>query len=177
VLCARPVIGDEPFAVMLADDLIRADTPALKQMTDVYDHYNSSVIAVQKIPPEETHQYGVVKGRAWEAGIHKLDDIVEKPKAAEAPSTLGVVGRYILTSRVFQYLERVQAGSGGEIQLTDAIAQLLHKEQVLAYEFRGKRYDCGSKLGYLEATVEYALDHAELKDQFRAYLAGMRLSG
>jgi UTP--glucose-1-phosphate uridylyltransferase len=170
VLCARPVVGDEPFAVILADDLIRAEPSALRQMIDVYDHYNSSVLAVQEVPRSETRQYGVVKGRAWEPGLLKLEGIVEKPRPEEAPSTLGVVGRYILTARIFQHLEGIQAGSGGEIQLTDAIARLLEKEQVLAYTFKGKRFDCGSKLGYLEATVEYALEHPELKERFRDYL-------
>ncbi len=177
VLCARPVVGDEPFAVILADDLIRAEPSALGQMVEVFEHYNSSVLAVQVVPRSETRQYGVVKGRAWEAGIHKLDGIVEKPVPEEAPSNLGVVGRYILTPRIFKYLESLQAGSGGEIQLTDAIARLLEKEQVLAYEFKGKRYDCGSKLGYLEATVEYALEHADLNESFRAYLRQLKLPG
>jgi UTP--glucose-1-phosphate uridylyltransferase len=177
VLCAQPVIGDEPFAVILADDLIRAEPPALKQMVDLYEHYNSSIIAVQQIPRSETGSYGVVKGRAWEQGIHKMEAIVEKPKPEASPSTLGVVGRYILSPRIFQYLEIVQKGSGGEIQLTDGIARLLEKEQVLAYEFKGKRYDCGSKLGYLEATVEYALDHPELRGDFRNYLRQLKLNG
>jgi len=175
VLCARPVIGDDAFAVILADDLIRAEPPALKQMMDVYDHYNSSVLAVQEIPRDQTNQYGVVKARAWEKGIHKLEGIVEKPRPAEAPSTLGVVGRYILTPRIFDHLQVIQAGSGGEIQLTDAIARLLLKEQVLAYEFQGKRFDCGSKMGYLEATVEYALEHPELNNQFRNYIKNLKL--
>ena len=176
VLCARHVVGNEPFAVMLADDLIRAETPALKQMMNVYEHYNSSVLAVQDVPRSQIKQYGVVKGREWEKGILKLDGIVEKPHPDEAPSTLGVVGRYILTPRIFDHLEGIQAGSGGEIQLTDAIARLLAKEQVLAYEFQGKRFDCGSKLGYLEATVEYALDHPELKSDFQNYLKSLNIS-
>jgi UTP--glucose-1-phosphate uridylyltransferase len=174
VLCARHVVGNEPFAVILADDLIRAEPPALKQMMDVYEHYNSSVLAVQNVPRSQVKQYGVVKGREWEKGILKLDGIVEKPHPDKAPSTLGVVGRYILTSRIFEYLEGIQAGSGGEIQLTDAIARLLAKEQVLAYEFQGKRFDCGSKLGYLEATVEFALEHPELKADFQNYLKTLK---
>jgi len=176
VLCARPVIGDEAFAVILADDLIRAEPPVLKQMIDVYDHYNSSVLAVQEVPRSLTHQYGVVKGREWEKGVHKLEGVVEKPRPEEAPSTLGIVGRYILTPRIFDHLQVVQAGSGGEIQLTDAIARLLTKEQVLAYEFQGKRFDCGSKMGYLEATVEYALTHPELNADFRSYIQNLRLA-
>jgi len=175
VLCAQPVIGNEPFAVMLADDLIRSEPPALSQMVEIFEHYNSSVLAVQNVPRSDTKNYGIVKGRAWESGIHKLDSIVEKPAPEEAPSTLGVVGRYILTPRIFRHLEGIQKGSGGEIQLTDAIARMLEKEQVLAYEFRGKRYDCGSKIGYLEATVEYALQHEELKGPFLHYLKSMKL--
>jgi len=175
VLCARPVVGEEPFAVILADDLIRSDTPALRQMIDVYEHYNSSVLAVQNVPRDQTNQYGVVKGREWEQRIHKLDGIVEKPAPHEAPSTLGVVGRYLLTPRIFDHLEVIQAGSGGEIQLTDAIARLLQKEQVLAYEFEGRRFDCGNKLGYLQATMEFALHHPELKDDFRNYLDTLKL--
>jgi UTP--glucose-1-phosphate uridylyltransferase len=175
VLCARPVVGDEPFAVILADDLIQAERSALRQMVEVYEHYTSSVIAVQQIPRAETRSYGVVKGREWEKGVLKLDGIVEKPAPEAAPSTLGVVGRYILTPRIFQHLASIQAGSGGEIQLTDGIARLLEKEQVLAYEFQGRRFDCGSKLGYLEATVEFALAHPELRDRFRSFLKGLKL--
>ena len=174
VLCARPVVGNDPFAVILADDLISAEVPAMKQMTDIYGHYNNSVIGVQQVAPNETSRYGIVKVRSWEQGIHKIDGIVEKPKPQDAPSNLGVVGRYILTSRIFEHLEKVQAGVGGEIQLTDGIASLLTKEQVLAYEFNGIRYDCGDKLGYLQATVEYALRHPELAQEFRAYLQQLK---
>ena len=174
VLCARPVVGNDPFAVILADDLISAEVPAMKQMTDIYGHYNNSVIGVQQVAPNETSRYGIVKVRSWEQGIHKIDGIVEKPKPEDAPSNLGVVGRYILTPRIFDHLEKVQAGVGGEIQLTDGIASLLEKEQVLAYEFAGIRYDCGDKLGYLQATVEYALRHPELAEKFRTYLQQLK---
>lgn len=170
VLCAKQVVGNEPFAVLLADDLIHAQPLVLKQMVDLYSHYHSSIIGVQNVAREDTHQYGIVKARALDPRVYKMEAIVEKPKPAAAPSTLGVVGRYILTHRIFKHLESVQAGAGGEIQLTDGIAELLAREQVLAYEFVGKRYDCGSKLGYLQATVEYALEHPELQDDFRAYL-------
>lgn len=170
ILCAQPVVGNSPFAVILADDLISAQPPALKQMVDQFNHYHNSIVAVQQVKREETSQYGIVKGRPWEEGIHRLDGIVEKPRPEDAPSTLGVVGRYILTPRIFDHLENIKAGAGGEIQLTDGIARLLKKEQVLAYEFKGKRYDCGSKQGYLEATVEFALEHPEVKDWFRQYL-------
>jgi UTP--glucose-1-phosphate uridylyltransferase len=170
VLCARPVVGNDPFAVILADDLIHADVPVMKQMTDLFGHYNNALIGVQRVAPEETSRYGIVKVRSWEQGIHKMDGIVEKPDPDKAPSNLSVVGRYILTPRIFDHLESVQAGAGGEIQLTDGIARLLEKEQVLAYEFSGTRYDCGDKLGYLQATVEYALRHPELAGKFREYL-------
>jgi UTP--glucose-1-phosphate uridylyltransferase len=175
VLCARQVVGNEPFAVLLADDLIHANPPVLKQMVDLYDHHHNSIIAVQQVTREETRQYGIVKTRPRDAGLHKLDGIVEKPDPDKAPSTLAAIGRYILTPRIFEHLASVQAGAGGEIQLTDGIASLLAREQVLAYEFKGKRYDCGSKLGYLEATVEFALQHPELKDSFRQYLAKLKI--
>ncbi len=175
VLCARQVVGSEPFAVILADDLIDAAPSVLSQMVGLYEHYHNAVIGVQPINPEDTGSYGIVRTRNFDDGLHRLEGIVEKPKPAEAPSHLGVVGRYILTPRIFGLLESIGAGSGGEIQLTDAIAQLLEREQVLAYEFAGKRYDCGSKLGYLEATVEYALKHPGLKQKFRDYLKGLDL--
>jgi len=176
VLCARQVVGDEPFAVLLADDLIQANPPVLKQMMAVYEHHRNSVLAVQQVAREETRFYGIVKTRPLDSGLHKLEAIVEKPQPDKAPSTLAAIGRYILTPRVFSHLASVQAGSGGEIQLTDGIASLLAREQVLAYEFKGKRYDCGSKQGYLEATVEFALQHPELKDSFREYLGKLKLS-
>jgi UTP--glucose-1-phosphate uridylyltransferase len=173
VLCAQPVVGDEPFAVILADDLIDGRAKScLAQMVDVYEYHGRSVLGVEQVPMEETNKYGVVKANQLEDSIHTVDSIVEKPDPAKAPSNLAVVGRYILTPRIFNKLENTQKGAGGEIQLTDAIAALLNDEQVLAYEFKGKRYDCGSKLGYLEATVEYAMKHPELSDDFRRYLEG-----
>jgi len=170
VLCAKQVVGDDPFAVILADDLLDGEPPVLSQMVDLYDHYRCSIIGVQEVPREETSHYGIVAAKEWDAGTYKMSGIVEKPQPADAPSTLGVVGRYILTPRIFEHLENVQAGAGGEIQLTDGIASLLHKEQVLAYRFKGTRYDCGSKLGYLKATIEFALRHPEVADDFRDYL-------
>ena len=175
VLCARQVVGNAPFAVLLADDLLDGEPPVLKQMVDLYAHYHSSVIGVQDVPREETSQYGIVDAREWEKGIYKMNCIVEKPKPEEAPSTLGVVGRYILTPSIFEHLEKVQAGAGGEIQLTDGIASLLKQEQVLAYKYNGIRYDCGSKLGYLKATIQFALKHPELNGDFRAYLSSLEL--
>jgi UTP--glucose-1-phosphate uridylyltransferase len=176
VLCARQVVGNEPFAVLLADDLIQADPPVLQQMVDLYEHHRNSVIAVQQVRREETKQYGIVKTRPLDSGLHKMEGIVEKPDPDKAPSTLAAIGRYVLTPRIFDHLESVQAGAGGEIQLTDGIASLLAREQVLAYEFKGKRYDCGSKLGFLEATVEFGLQHPELKDGFRQYLAKLKVT-
>jgi len=171
VLCAKPVIGDDPFAVILADDLIDAETPVMKQMVDKFSYYQCSVLGVQNVAREETAQYGIVDAQLLTDQVYKVDSIVEKPAPEVAPSTLGVVGRYILTPRIFHHLEHIQAGAGGEIQLTDAIAALLKEQQVLAYQFDGTRYDCGSKLGYLKATVEHALKHPELSREFARYLS------
>jgi UTP--glucose-1-phosphate uridylyltransferase len=171
VHCALPVVGDEPFAVILADDLIDGgDKACLTQMVEVYEYQGRSVLGVERVPKEETNKYGVVKASQVEDRVFKVESIVEKPEPENAPSNLAVVGRYILTPKIFKKIEETGQGAGNEIQLTDAIAKLLEDEQVLAYEFAGKRYDCGSKLGYLEATVEYGLKHPELKDEFEAYL-------
>jgi UTP--glucose-1-phosphate uridylyltransferase len=171
VLLARPVVGDEPFAVLLADDLIDAEPPVMKQMVEKFSYYQCSVLGVQNVAREETSQYGIVDAQLLTDQVYKVDSIVEKPAPEVAPSTLGVVGRYILTPRIFHHLEHIQAGAGGEIQLTDAIAALLKEQQVLAYQFEGTRYDCGSKLGYLKATVEHALKHPELSREFASYLS------
>jgi len=171
VLCARPAIGDEPFAVILADDLIDGRPKGcLAQMVEVFTHYNCGVIAVQPVPREDTDKYGIVEVQPIDARVGKIHSIVEKPKPDVAPSNLAVVGRYILPASIMGILAHTQRGAGGEIQLTDGIATLLTQQQVLAYEFEGIRYDCGSKLGYLEATIDYALRHPELKDQFRGLL-------
>jgi UTP--glucose-1-phosphate uridylyltransferase len=170
VLCAKPVINDEPFAVILADDLIEAKQPAMHQMTELFNYYQCSVLGVMDVAREETSSYGIVATQVMTAVLGKIDKIVEKPQPADAPSTLGVVGRYILTPRIFNHLENIPYGTGGELQLTDAIAQLLTEQQVLAYRFSGIRYDCGSKLGYLKATVEHALQHPEVAAEFQAYL-------
>lgn len=170
VLCAKPLVINEPVAVLLADDLIDGgDTSCLKQMIDRFHETASSMVAVQEIAPTETHRYGVV-GMSQESRFAAINQIVEKPALKDAPSNLGVVGRYILTPRIFDLLESTQSGSGGEIQLTDAIARLIHFEKVYAYQFHGTRYDCGSKLGYLQATVAYALKHPELADDFKEHL-------
>lgn len=171
VLCARPIIGDEPFAVLLADDLIDADPPVLRQMVDAHAFYNCSLLGVQDVARADTASYGIVATRPVADRLEQVHAIVEKPKPAQAPSTLAVVGRYVLTPRIFHYLENARPGSGGEIQLTDGIAALLVEQQVLAYRYHGVRYDCGSKLGYLQATVEFGLRHAETGEKFREYLA------
>jgi UTP--glucose-1-phosphate uridylyltransferase len=171
VLCAKQFIMQEPFAVLLADDLIDGGKKScLKQMIEQFSISQASIIAVQKISPAETDKYGIVDIVSFEKNLAVLSGIVEKPVFAEAPSNLGVVGRYILTPSIFSYLEQTDAGSGGEIQLTDAIAKLLQAEEVYAYQFQGKRYDCGTKLGYLEATIAYALKHPELSADFRRSL-------
>jgi UTP--glucose-1-phosphate uridylyltransferase len=170
VLCAQPAVNEEPFAVILADDLIDGEPGATKQMCDLYSYYQCSLVGVQNVDPEDTGSYGIVAASPMAERLSRVTRIVEKPKPAEAPSNLGVVGRYILTPRIFHHLRLIERGAGNELQLTDAIAALMHEQQVLAYEFTGTRYDCGSKLGYLEATVEYALKHAEVADEFKAYL-------
>lgn len=171
VLCAWPAVGDEDFFVILADDLIDGKLrPCLAQMHRVYQEYGTSVLACEQVPHEEIGSYGVVDTKPVGPGLGEIKNIVEKPKPEAAPSNLAVVGRYILTPRIFKILQRTQAGSGGEIQLTDAISQMMQEQTVLAYEFDGKRYDCGSKLGYLKANVEYALKHPEVGEDFRDYL-------
>ena len=174
VLCAQPVVQDEPFAVILADDLIDGEMPIMKQMVNVFERHHCSVLGVQEVPREQTRQYGIVSSTNLDPGVEKVNGIVEKPKPEVAPSTLAVVGRYILTPRIFHHLEQVQPGTGGEIQLTDGIAALMQEEQLLAYRFQGIRYDCGSKLGYLQAQVAFGLKHPELRDEFAAYLATVK---
>ena len=176
VLCAQPAVGAEPFFVHLADDLIRSDVPCLKQMAEVYSAKRSSVLGVEDVPRKDTERYGIVALEAKGPATARIRSIVEKPKPDVAPSTLAVVGRYILTPGIFDHLERLGQGSGGEIQLTDGIAALMSEEAVYAHRFTGKRYDCGSKLGYLQATVEYALAHPALGRDFRKYLQGMSKS-
>ena len=171
VLCARPVVGDEAFAVILADDLMEGTPPIMRQMTDVYAKQRCSLLGVMDVAREETRRYGIVKTEPFGERLERIDGIVEKPAPENAPSTLAVVGRYILTPRIFRHLETVRSGAGGEIQLTDAIASLLAEEQVLAYRYQGIRYDCGSKLGYLQATVDYGRRHPEVGAAFSAYLA------
>ncbi|NOX77205.1 MAG: UTP--glucose-1-phosphate uridylyltransferase GalU [Gammaproteobacteria bacterium] len=171
VLCAKNVVGNHPFAVILADDLIDDDgRGCLAQMTTLFEQQQCSLLGVEEVDHNETDKYGIVKANKGDGRFGRVEQIVEKPKPADAPSNLAVVGRYILTPRIFELLESTGAGAGGEIQLTDAIADLLKEESVLAYQFNGRRFDCGSKLGYLTATVEYALKHPALKDEFLDYL-------
>src|SRR5262245_2054102 len=173
VLCAHPVVGVEPFYVHLADDLIDASVPVLTQMRDRYLKSGGSVIGVQQVPRSQTGSYGIVATDAAAAEFSRIRSMVEKPKPADAPSELAVVGRYLLSGAIFAHLRKVGRGAGGEIQLTDGIAALLGEEPVHAYRFSGKRYDCGSKLGYLEATVEYGLRHPELGARFSQYIEGL----
>jgi len=172
VLCAKPIVGNEPFAVLLADDLVEdGDRGCMQQMTQQFNQTPHSMLAVERVDPTETDKYGIVKTSVTgNQQIGKVESIVEKPKPDVAPTNLGVIGRYILTPAIFSEIENTGKGAGNEIQLTDAISSLLKKEEVLAYEFEGKRYDCGSKLGFLIATVEQALLHDELKDDFMDYL-------
>lgn len=170
ILCARPAVGNEPFAVLLADDLLVDDEPIMQQLCRVYEQNGCSILAVQEVEPEDTVNYGIVKCGPGMNRLHPITGIVEKPAPEDAPSTLGVVGRYILTPKIFEHLEKIDPGAGGEIQLTDGIASLLLEERALAYEFSGTRYDCGSKIGYLKATIALALEHPEVRQEFSDYL-------
>jgi len=176
VLCAQPAVGSEPFFVHLADDLIRSEVAVLEQMARVYDAKRASILGVEVVPRTDTDKYGIVAVEADRATTSRVRSIVEKPKPAVAPSSLAVVGRYVLAPAIFEHLERLGRGAGGEIQLTDGIASLMREEAVYAYRFEGKRYDCGSKLGYLQATVEYALGHPALGREFRRYLQGLDIA-
>jgi len=171
VLCARPVVGNAPFMVHLADDLIEARVPCLKQMAQAHERCGGSVLGVQNVPKNDTDKYGIVTlEKPMVDRVGRMSHIVEKPKPDKAPSTLAVVGRYLLSASLFEDLAKIGKGAGGEIQLTDGIARLMQREPVYAFEFEGKRYDCGSKLGYLQATVEFGLKHPSLGTEFAAYL-------
>ncbi|MDR4517193.1 MAG: UTP--glucose-1-phosphate uridylyltransferase GalU [Nitrosomonas sp.] len=170
ILCAEQIVGGDDFAVLLADDLMVAEKPVLVQMVEKYNALQRSIIAVQDVPRSQTSSYGIVSGTENYPGLLSVDNIVEKPLPENAPSTLAVVGRYILTSAIFDEIRNQQPGVGGEIQLTDGIASLLQKEQVFSYRFSGKRYDCGSKIGYLQATVDLACSHPEVRESFNNWL-------
>ncbi|HET7198011.1 MAG TPA: UTP--glucose-1-phosphate uridylyltransferase GalU [Burkholderiales bacterium] len=170
VLCAQPVIGEHPFAVLLADDLMDSEPPAIARMAQVFEHEGCSLLGVEEVPRDQTDAYGIVTIERMQGDQARIHSIVEKPRPAEAPSNLAVIGRYVLTPRIFELLGEVTPGAGGEIQLTDAISRLLGHERVLAVRLPGRRFDCGSKLGYLQATVEYGLRHSEVGDAFARYL-------
>ncbi|MBC7860939.1 MAG: UTP--glucose-1-phosphate uridylyltransferase GalU [Burkholderiaceae bacterium] len=180
VLCARPVVGDEPFAVLLADDFMDVEggtRPVLAQMASVYESERCSVLAVQNVAPEQTRQYGIVSASAYGDRLELVSGIVEKPAPEVAPSTLAVVGRYVLTGAIFDHLQNIGAGAGGEIQLTDGIAALMRAERVLAYRYEGQRYDCGSKLGYLQASTAMGLKHPETGAAYARFLQELKMGG
>lgn len=174
VLQARDLVGDEPFAVMLSDDIVAAKRPALKQLLDVYEKYDAPVLGSMQVAGEAISRFGVITGEEIEPGVFKITDMVEKPPFAEAPSDLAIIGRYVLTPDIFAEIEGTTAGAIGEIQITDAMRALLKKRPFYAVRFEGKRYDAGDKLGFLIATVEFALQHEELAAEFRAYLQDLK---
>ncbi|MEW9094108.1 MAG: UTP--glucose-1-phosphate uridylyltransferase GalU [Clostridiaceae bacterium] len=170
ISCAKTFVGDEPFAVMLGDDIVDSTTPCLKQLIDCYDEYKTTILGVQEVPQEDVSKYGIVKGLHIEDRVHKVKDLVEKPNMEEAPSSIAILGRYIITPKIFNILENTKPGKNGEIQLTDALKTLIKDEAMYAYIFEGKRYDVGDKLGFLQATVEFALKREDLRDGFMNYL-------
>ena len=170
VHCAKSFIGNEPFAVLLGDDIVDAETPCLKQMIDAYDEYKTSILGVQEVAKENVDKYGILDVKYIEDRVYKVKDMVEKPSVEDAPSNIAILGRYIITPEIFNILENQEAGKGGEIQLTDALQTLATKEAIYAYNFEGRRYDVGDKLGFLEATVDFALKRPELRDDFMAFL-------
>jgi UTP--glucose-1-phosphate uridylyltransferase len=173
ISCARTFVGNEPFAVMLGDDVVDNDVPCLKQLIDVFDEYKTTVLGVQEVAPENVDKYGIVKGMHIENGVYKVKDLIEKPEVGKAPSNVAILGRYIITPKIFEILENTAPGKNGEIQLTDALKELVSQEAMYAYTFKGKRYDVGDKLGFLQATVEFALKRDDLKEQFLSYLKGI----
>ena len=170
ILCSKPFVKDEPFAVLLSDDIIDPDDRLLKDMIRIYNKYNATVLALQQVPKDEIHRYGVIAGKEVGKNIFKISDMVEKPKASSAPSDMAIIGRYILTPDIYNILEKTRPGKGGEIQLTDAMKTLLKRKPVYGYLFKGRRYDGGDKVGYLKATVELALKNPSVKDEFKEYL-------
>ena len=168
--CAKAFVGDEPFAVLLGDDVVYSEKPCLKQLMDCYDEYKTSVLGVQAVPEKDVNKYGIVDGIHIEDRVYKVKDLVEKPKLEEAPTNIAILGRYIITPAIFEILDKTAPGKGGEIQLTDALKTLIDQEAMYAYIFDGRRYDVGSKQGFLEATIEYALRKPEIRDEFMEYL-------
>jgi UTP--glucose-1-phosphate uridylyltransferase len=170
VLCARDLVGDEPFAVMLADDLIDSETPCIKQLLDIFEERKESVIALMEVPPEEVHQYGVIKGKELKKRLYEIEGTVEKPAAKDAPSRMAIIGRYVLRPEIFSILKNQPPGRGGEIQLTDGLSQLVRERKMYGCEFLGDRYDIGDKFGFVRATVAYALKRPDLKNKVKEYL-------
>ncbi len=174
VLCARDLVGDEPFAVMLADDLIDAETPGIRQLVEIFTETEESVVALMKVPLEEVHQYGVIKGKEVKPRLYAVEGTVEKPAAKEAPSQLAIIGRYVLRPEIFSILQTLPPGRGGEIQLTDGLARLVQQRKIFGCEFTGDRYDIGDKFGFVRATVAYALKRKDLKDKLVEYLKSLK---
>ena len=170
IYCAKSFIGDEPFAVLLGDDVVYAKKPCLKQMIEVYDEYKTTILGVQDVPKEDVDKYGIVDGECIKDRVYKVEDLIEKPALEDAPSNIAILGRYIINPTIFEILEHTEPGKGGEIQLTDALKELAKKEDMYAYNFEGRRYDVGDKQGFLEATVEYALRREDLREGFLDYL-------
>ena len=170
IYCAKTFVGDEPFAVLLGDDVVEAETPCLKQMIEKYNEYGSSILGVQTVPESEVSKYGIVSGEKVADRVYRVHDMVEKPKKEEAPTNVAVLGRYIITPEIFTHIENTKPGAGGEIQLTDALCSLAKEQSMYAYDFIGRRYDVGNKQGFLEATVEYALSRDDIKGEFSEYL-------
>jgi len=173
IYCAKSFIGNEPFAVLLGDDIVHSDVPCLQQLIDVYEYYNNTVLGVQQVQQSDVHKYGIVNGKTIDERIYRVDDLVEKPATENAPSNVAILGRYIIMPSIFEVLEKTAPGANGEIQLTDALNQLARNEAVYAYEFEGRRYDVGDKQGFLEATVEFALRRPQLRESFLDYLKGI----
>lgn len=175
ISCAKTFVGNEPFAVLLGDDLVyNEEKPCLKQLIDCYNEYNTSILGVQTVDAKDVDKYGIIKGIHIEGRVHKVRGLVEKPTVKEAPSNIAILGRYIITPQIFEILEETKPGRGGEIQLTDALSKLINEEAIYAYEFEGTRYDVGDKLGFLKATVEYALRREDLRDEFKEYLNSLK---
>lgn len=172
ILCAKSVIGDEPFAVLLGDDIVMSEIPCLKQVIDVFEYYNSSVVAVQTVPEEDVSKYGIIKpkGTMIESDLFHIDSLIEKPSIEEAPSRFAIMGRYVLSPKIFEILERIPMGRGDELQLTDAINELNKHQAVFAYKFEGSRYDIGDKLGFIKATIDFALSREDIRESVLAYL-------
>ncbi|KNY30324.1 UTP--glucose-1-phosphate uridylyltransferase GalU [Pseudobacteroides cellulosolvens] len=170
IYCAKSFIGNEPFAVLLGDDIVNSEVPCLKQMISIYNEYKTTVLGVQHVPQEDVPKYGIVSCKQVDDRVYKVKDLVEKPDIENAPSNIAILGRYIISPHIFEFLESATPGKGGEIQLTDALKSLISNEAIYAYDFEGKRYDVGNRLGFLEATVEYALTRDDIKDDFKTYL-------